>query len=119
MDMNKIEVFDPPMCCSTGVCGPSVDPTLARFSSDLHWLAGARLRDREARRAVRHVVVIERRRGAQRRANRVRAARDRFTGRPAGNFQEVEGTLQRDHGGAIFIRLHVAAGQEDCWRCYE
>ena len=34
--MNKVEVFDPPMCCSTGVCGPSVDPALARFSSDLH-----------------------------------------------------------------------------------
>jgi hypothetical protein len=41
--MNKVEVFDPPMCCSTGVCGPSVDPTLARFSSDLHWLASQRI----------------------------------------------------------------------------
>jgi AhpD family alkylhydroperoxidase len=38
MDMTKVEVFDPPMCCSTGVCGPSVDPALARFSADLHWL---------------------------------------------------------------------------------
>ena len=37
--MTKVQVFDPPMCCSTGVCGPSVDPALARFSSDLHWLA--------------------------------------------------------------------------------
>jgi len=27
------------MCCSTGVCGPSVDPELARFESDLRWLA--------------------------------------------------------------------------------
>jgi AhpD family alkylhydroperoxidase len=35
----KLEVFDPPMCCSTGVCGPNVDPALARFSADLHWLA--------------------------------------------------------------------------------
>jgi hypothetical protein len=26
------------MCCSTGVCGPSVDPQLARFSADLDWL---------------------------------------------------------------------------------
>lgn len=41
--MNKIEVFDPPMCCSTGVCGPTVDPTLARFSADLHWLANQRV----------------------------------------------------------------------------
>jgi hypothetical protein len=26
------------MCCSTGVCGPSVDPELARFAADLDWL---------------------------------------------------------------------------------
>ena len=26
------------MCCSTGVCGPSVDPRLARFAADLDWL---------------------------------------------------------------------------------
>jgi hypothetical protein len=38
--MPTISVFDPPMCCSTGVCGPTVDPTLARFSSDLDWLKG-------------------------------------------------------------------------------
>lgn len=23
--MHKIEIFDPAMCCSTGVCGPSVE----------------------------------------------------------------------------------------------
>ena len=34
----KIQVFDPPMCCSTGVCGPSVDPELARFAADVDWL---------------------------------------------------------------------------------
>lgn len=28
------------MCCSTGVCGPDVDPALARFAADLHWLTG-------------------------------------------------------------------------------
>ncbi|MGP8161696.1 MAG: arsenite efflux transporter metallochaperone ArsD [Candidatus Dormibacteria bacterium] len=38
--MTKVEVFDPAMCCPTGVCGPSVDPRLARFASDLDWLAG-------------------------------------------------------------------------------
>jgi hypothetical protein len=26
------------MCCSTGVCGPSVDPELARFAADVDWL---------------------------------------------------------------------------------
>lgn len=34
----KIEVFDPPMCCSTGVCGTEVDPVLPRFAADLEWL---------------------------------------------------------------------------------
>ncbi|HVU44535.1 MAG TPA: arsenite efflux transporter metallochaperone ArsD [Terracidiphilus sp.] len=36
--MAKMQVFDPAMCCSTGVCGPTVDPTLARFAADLEWL---------------------------------------------------------------------------------
>lgn len=36
--MAKIQVFDPPMCCSTGVCGPNVDPQLVRFAGDLEWL---------------------------------------------------------------------------------
>ena len=26
------------MCCSTGVCGPQVDPLLPRFAADLEWL---------------------------------------------------------------------------------
>lgn len=29
----KLEIFDPAMCCSTGVCGPSVDPELTRIAS--------------------------------------------------------------------------------------
>lgn len=36
--MKTIQVFDPAMCCESGVCGPSVDPVLARFSADLEWL---------------------------------------------------------------------------------
>ena len=38
--MSKVQVFDPPMCCSTGVCGPEIDPALVRFASDLEWLKG-------------------------------------------------------------------------------
>ncbi|MBI5496143.1 MAG: arsenite efflux transporter metallochaperone ArsD [Deltaproteobacteria bacterium] len=38
--MTAVRVFDPAMCCSTGVCGPSVDPQLARFAADLDWLKG-------------------------------------------------------------------------------
>ncbi len=36
--MPKLQVFDPAMCCSTGVCGPSVDPAFPRFAADLEWL---------------------------------------------------------------------------------
>ena len=36
--MVVLQVFDPPMCCSTGVCGPKVNPTLPRFAADLNWL---------------------------------------------------------------------------------
>lgn len=35
----RVEVFDPAMCCSTGVCGPTVDPELVRFARDLAWLS--------------------------------------------------------------------------------
>ena len=34
----SIEVFDPAMCCSTGVCGPDVDDSLADFANDVKWL---------------------------------------------------------------------------------
>jgi hypothetical protein len=34
----SIRVFDPAMCCSTGVCGPSIDPELARFAADVDWI---------------------------------------------------------------------------------
>jgi arsenical resistance operon trans-acting repressor ArsD len=36
--MPHLDVFDPPMCCSSGVCGPSVDPLLAAFAADVDWL---------------------------------------------------------------------------------
>ncbi|NHC41308.1 arsenite efflux transporter metallochaperone ArsD [Bacillus sp. MM2020_1] len=31
--MSKVEIFDPALCCSTGVCGPSVDPELTRVAT--------------------------------------------------------------------------------------
>ena len=31
--MKKMIIFDPAMCCSTGVCGPSVNPELLRIST--------------------------------------------------------------------------------------
>lgn len=36
--MKTITVYDSAMCCTTGVCGPSVDPKLAEFAGDLDWL---------------------------------------------------------------------------------
>lgn len=36
--MTTIHVYDKPMCCSSGACGPQVDPALARFAADLDWL---------------------------------------------------------------------------------
>ncbi|MDZ7735695.1 MAG: arsenite efflux transporter metallochaperone ArsD [Gammaproteobacteria bacterium] len=36
--MTTVTVYDPPMCCSTGVCGPEVDSRLAQFAGDLDWL---------------------------------------------------------------------------------
>ena len=28
MPKTKIQIFDPPMCCPTGMCGPTIDPVL-------------------------------------------------------------------------------------------
>ena len=36
-----LRVYDPPQCCSTGVCGPDVDPALVQFASDLRGLASS------------------------------------------------------------------------------
>ncbi|EDY80673.1 Arsenical resistance operon trans-acting repressor ArsD superfamily [Verrucomicrobiia bacterium DG1235] len=36
--MNTVEVFDPALCCSSGVCGPSPDTELAAFASTLESL---------------------------------------------------------------------------------
>jgi len=41
--MTRLQVFDPAMCCSTGVCGPQVDPQLPRFAADLEWLRSQRV----------------------------------------------------------------------------
>lgn len=31
----KIAIYDPPMCCASGVCGPSVDPKLVKLQETL------------------------------------------------------------------------------------
>ena len=39
--MKKIEIYDPPMCCSTGVCGTKVDEKLVEFASVLKTLSNS------------------------------------------------------------------------------
>ena len=36
--MRQIQVFDPALCCSSGVCGTDVDQALVTFSGDVEWL---------------------------------------------------------------------------------
>lgn len=35
--MATIQIFDPALCCSTGVCGVEVDQQLVSFSADVDW----------------------------------------------------------------------------------
>ena len=37
--MKTIQVYDPPMCCSTGVCGTDIDTNLVSFAALLSQLA--------------------------------------------------------------------------------
>jgi len=36
--VKSLKVYDPAMCCSSGVCGPDVDEALVRFAADLKWI---------------------------------------------------------------------------------
>jgi hypothetical protein len=36
--MKSIQVYDPAMCCSSGVCGPDIDPILPQVAAFLHQL---------------------------------------------------------------------------------
>ena len=38
--MKTIQVYDPAMCCSTGICGPDIDPDLVNFAALLSQLKG-------------------------------------------------------------------------------
>ncbi|HBB40452.1 MAG: arsenical resistance operon transcriptional repressor ArsD [Nitrospirae bacterium CG18_big_fil_WC_8_21_14_2_50_70_55] len=51
--MTLLSVFDPPMCCASGVCGSTVDPALVRFAADLRWLEAHGVR------VVRHNLAQE------------------------------------------------------------
>lgn len=34
----EIQIFEPALCCNTGVCGTDVDPALITFTADLNYL---------------------------------------------------------------------------------
>lgn len=36
--MSKIEIFDPAMCCPTGICGPGIDQELLRVATIVNTL---------------------------------------------------------------------------------
>jgi arsenite-transporting ATPase len=38
--MRTIRVYEPALCCNTGVCGPDVDQALVDFTADLNHLKG-------------------------------------------------------------------------------
>lgn len=35
--MKKVQIFDPALCCSSGVCGTEVDQNLVDFSANVDW----------------------------------------------------------------------------------
>ncbi len=35
--MKGIQIFDPALCCSSGVCGTDVDQSLVNFAADVDW----------------------------------------------------------------------------------
>lgn len=51
--MPKLEVFDPPMCCKSGICGEHPDFILVSFASDLEWLK------EQGVEVVRHGISLE------------------------------------------------------------
>ncbi len=36
--MSKIQVYDPALCCSTGICGVDVDQEKVTFAANVDWL---------------------------------------------------------------------------------
>ncbi len=39
--MPAIRIYEPALCCNTGVCGPELDQDLVDFTADLNHLAGS------------------------------------------------------------------------------
>ena len=39
MSKKILKIYDPALCCSSGVCGPSVDPELIRFANTVAFIS--------------------------------------------------------------------------------
>ena len=39
-ETKELKIYDPPMCCPTGICGPNVDRALVEFAGAVKRLAG-------------------------------------------------------------------------------
>lgn len=48
-----VEIFDPPLCCPTGLCGPVLDTTLVDLSEAIFTL------EAEGRTVVRHMMTVD------------------------------------------------------------
>ena len=48
-----VEIFDPPLCCPTGLCGPVLDTTLVDLSEAIFTLQA------EGRTVVRHMMTAD------------------------------------------------------------
>jgi len=48
-----VEIFDPPLCCPTGLCGPVLDTTLVDLADAVSTLSG------EGRSVVRHMMTSD------------------------------------------------------------
>ena len=48
-----IEIFDPPLCCPTGLCGPVLDTTLVDLSEAIYTLQA------EGRTVLRHMMTAD------------------------------------------------------------
>ncbi|MFN3302421.1 MAG: arsenite efflux transporter metallochaperone ArsD [Roseateles sp.] len=38
--MPRIQIFDPALCCSSGVCGQDIDASLVQAAADIDWAQG-------------------------------------------------------------------------------
>jgi hypothetical protein len=100
--MATVQVFDPPLCCASGACGPQVDPALAQFAADLEWLKsrGVRVERRFAAqpRTVRVALVTCGRSACRRLRMQVQAAVAQCAGRrppAADSGLAIKRSLQR------------------------